>query len=123
MHGVEGVDLTNVAEDDPPFRTMGHPCLSQLICYTTDTGVKITGRVVGFLSEDNTDSKGGPVYVNDKGVPAKLFHIELSSPFCNIELEKHELDQSEITDERRCVCLCSGKRKADSFFNVFWSGG
>ena len=50
--------LNNVPEDDQPFGTTGHPCLSQLICHTTDTVLKIIGKVVGFLSEDNTDSKG-----------------------------------------------------------------
>ena len=100
-----------MAEVNPPLLTVGYPRLSQVICHTTDTRVKITGKVVGFLSETDTNNKGGPVFVNSKGVPAKLFHVELFPPFHNIELDKHKLDQSGITDERRLVCLCSGKQK------------
>ena len=77
LPGVGSVDSTNMVEDDPPFWTVDHPYLSQVICHTTDAGAKITGKVIGFLTGTDTGSKGGPTYVNSKGVPVKLFHIEL----------------------------------------------
>ena len=57
---------------------MGHPRLSQFSCHTTDAREKITGKVVGYLIETDTDSKGEAAYFNGEGVPAKLFCIELS---------------------------------------------
>ena len=97
---------------------MGHPRLSQFSCHTTDAREKINGKVIGFLSETDTDSKGGAAYFNGEGVPAKLFHIELFPPFDNIDLEENEFDQSKITNERRRVRLCIGTQKAVSIRKI-----
>ena len=110
LHGVEGVDSTNMVEDNPPFRNVGHHRVSQFICHTTDAGEKITGKVVGYLRETDTDSKGGAVYFNGKGVPAKLFHVELS-PLLTTR-------PKQIINERRLVRLCIGIQKVVSIRKI-----
>ena len=64
LHGVEGVDFTNMVEDNQPLWNVGHHRLSQFICHTTDAGEKITGKAIGFLSEPDNNTKGGSVYFN-----------------------------------------------------------
>ncbi|KAL7504745.1 hypothetical protein ACHAXN_002322 [Cyclotella atomus] len=91
-----------IDEGDPPWRTTGHVLLGRSAMLPRK---KIMGKVVGWISETDVDSKGNPGFVSTKtGQPACLFHVatddcEYEQDFEQFELERILIDEKEVEND------------------------
>jgi len=105
------VKETAVEGEDPPWRTAGHGLIGKLVLYShsqklsgaRSVNIEQIGRVVGWISDSDTDRQGQPGYVSEKtNEPAALFHVEFEEcpghAYPKYLLDFQDLEEEEIRD-------------------------
>lgn len=108
-----------IDEGDPPWRTGGHPLIGRWVRYARK---RADGKVVGWISETDVDSKGNPGFISTKtGVPANLFHVkfdDFEQDFEQFEVEKILIDDKEVNDgdvlENKLSSLAEKEKSCDT---------
>jgi hypothetical protein len=102
-------DHEEVQEDDPPWRTLGHPFIGRRVFLTSQqqnsasrtVAVEQVGTVTGWIASTDVDTQGNPGYVSEyTNKPADLFHVvfdeELGHPYFPLLLLSQDLEEREL---------------------------
>jgi hypothetical protein len=102
-------DDEKIDEDDPPWRTLGHPHIGRRVVYTSQqqtpssrtVTVEQVGTVTGWIASTDVDQHGNPGFVSEyTREPADLFHVvfddELGHPYFPLLLMSQDLEEREV---------------------------
>mmetsp|Transcript_13546 Transcript_13546/g.19992 ORF Transcript_13546/g.19992 Transcript_13546/m.19992 type:complete len:330 (-) Transcript_13546:208-1197(-) len=105
------VKETVVEGEDPPWRAAGHELIGKFVLHThiqklsgaRSLSIDQIGKVVGWISDSDTDRQGQPGYVSEKtNAPAALFHVAFEEApghaYPKYLLEYQDLEENEIRE-------------------------